>query len=208
MILDTPTPQSNRRLTVTALKFWTDYEKGPDEEMRAVDWVTWAHRGDLGNAANTDKVARIEKPLMSSDDNGQLEENPVWTAIKGQYEAWKKGQDVPINGTPLAAWSALTPAQATVFRTAGFASVEDIGQMTDALLAKIRIPNARQIRDMARAYSEHRAGNAVNEAKFATMASEMEALKAQLAEATEALTRLAEPEKRGPGRPRKEEVAA
>lgn len=213
MILDTPTPQSNRRLTVTALKFWTDYEKDKATgDLRAVDWVTWAHRGDLGNAANTDKVARIEKPLLSSDDNGALEENPVWTAIKGQYEAWKKGQSVPTDGTPLDAWSALTPAMATAFRTAGFSAVEHIADITDAGLTKVRIPNARQLRDMAKVFVAHRQGNAANEAQFAAQAAEIEAMRAELAEAREALTRLAEgAERRGPGRPRKaseEEVAA
>lgn len=209
MILDTPTPQSNRRLTVTAIKFWTTYEKdpaNPEGNLRPVDWVKWGHRGDLGNAANDDKVSRVMKPLQSSDQSGDLEDNPVWVAIKGQYEAWKRGQETPVDGTPLAAWSALTPEQATVFRTAGFASVEDIAGMTDALLPKVRIPDVRRIRDMAKAFTAHRVGNAANEAQFAAQAARLAEVEAKLAEA---LTRLADaPERRGPGRPRKEEVAA
>lgn len=210
MLLDTPTPDANRRLTVVALQFWTDYEPDPANpgQMRAVDWVKWAKRGDLSTAANVDKVNRVRQPLKSMLDDGAMEPNPVWIAIEGAYEAWKKGQDVPADGTPLDAWSALSKAQAKAFRDAGFAAVEHIALIEDAQIAKVRLPDVRRIRDLARAYVAHRENNAAVEASLAAQAGEIEALKQQLAEATAALHRLAddgegEAPRRGPGRPRK-----
>lgn len=210
MLLDTPTPDANRRLTVVALQFWTDYEPDPANpgQMRAVDWVKWAKRGDLSTAANVDKVNRVRSPLKSMMDDGAMEPNPVWIAIEGAYEAWKKGQDVPADGTPLDAWSALSKAQAKAFRDAGFAAVEHIALIEDAQIAKVRLPDVRRIRDLARAYVAHRENNAAVEASLAAQAGEIEALKRELAEATAALHRLAddgegEAPRRGPGRPRK-----
>lgn len=208
MLLDTPTPDANRRLTVVALQFWTDYEPDPANpgQMRAVDWVRWGKRGDLGNASVVDKVARVRQPMKSIMDDGALEPNPVWVAIEASYDAWKKGQEAPADGTPLDAWSALSKAQAKAFKDAGFAAVEHIALIEDGQIAKVRLPDVRRIRDLARAYVAHRENAAPVEAALAAQASEIEALKAQLAEATGALQRLAsdEPERRGPGRPRKD----
>lgn len=210
MLLDTPTPDANRRLTVVALQFWTDYEPDPANpgQMRAVDWVKWAKRGDLSTAANVDKVNRVRQPLKSMMDDSTMEPNPVWLAIENAYEAWKKGQDVPADGTPLDAWSALSKTQAKAFRDAGFAAVEHIALIEDAQIAKVRLPDVRRIRDLARAYVAHRENNAAVEASLAAQAGEIETLKQQLAEATAALHRLAddgegEAPRRGPGRPRK-----
>lgn len=206
MLLDTPTPDANRRLTVVALQFWTDYEPDRDNpgEMRAVDWVKWAKRGDLTTAAVVEKVARVKQPLKSIGDDGVMEPNPVWVAIEAAYEAWKRGQEVPDDGTPLDAWSALSKAQAKAFKDAGFAAVEHIAAIEDAQIGKVRLPDVRRLRDLARAYVSHRANAAPVEAALAAQRGEIDELKAQLAEATAALQRLAdEPEKRGPGRPRK-----
>lgn len=215
MLLDTPTPETNRRLTVTAVQFWTDYEPDPEQpgEMRAVDWVKWAKRGDLNSMAVVEKVARVSRPMQSMSDEGQLEPNPIWTAIEGQFDAWKKGQEVPADGTSLDAWSALSKAQAKAFKDAGFACIEHIAAIEDSGMGKVRLPDTRRLRDLARAYVAHRNQNAPIEAAFAKQGSEIADLKAQLAEATAALQRLAapddeaEPPRRGPGRPRKVEQA-
>lgn len=212
MLLDTPTPDANRRLNVVALQFWTDYEPDPQNpgQMKSVDWVKWGKRGDL-HSANVDKVSRVRLPLKSMLDDGHMEPNPVWIAIEASYDAWKKGQELPADGTPLDAWSALSKAQAKAFKDAGFTAVEHIAAMEDGQIARIRLPDVRRIRGLAQAYVAHRNQSAPVEAALAAQAGEIEALKAQLAEAVGALQSLAaqagpqtmEPERRGPGRPRK-----
>lgn len=211
-ILDTPTPEANRRLTVTAIQFWTDYEPDPDNpgHVRGVDWVKWGKRGDLNTSTNVDKVARIRKPLNATREDGSREENPIWEAIKRQYEAWKAGQEVPDDGTPLDAWSALSKAQAQAFKTAGFACIEHIAEMEDSHLQKVRLPDTRRLRDLARAYVAHRNQNAPIEAALAAKDAEMDSMRAEMVEMRAALERLgsddAEPVRRGPGRPRKVET--
>lgn len=210
MLLDTPTQANNRMLTVTAIQFWTEYEPDPSNptQMRAVDWVKWGKRGQFNGASNVDKVARVMKPMKSMSDDGQLEPNPVWVAIEAQYGAWKKGQAAPVDGTPLDAWSALSKAQAQAFRDAGFSAVEHIAGIEDGEMGKVRLPDVRRLRDLARAYVQHRANFAETEHRMASQDAEIEALKAQLAEAMAGLQRVAggdddAPPRRGPGRPRK-----
>lgn len=209
-LLDTPTPEQNRRLTVTAIQFWTDYEPDPAQpgHVRAVEWVKWAKRGDFNTSNNVEKVARVMRPMKSSLDDGGAEPNPVWLAIKPQYEAWKLGQEVPDDGTPLEAWSALSKAQADAFKGAGFKCIEHIAAMEDAQIAKVRLPDTRRLRDLAKAYVTHRDRNAPIEAALADKDEKIAAMQAQLAEAMAAIDRLGTPDaedapKRGPGRPRK-----
>lgn len=207
MLLDTPTQAGNRMLTVTAIQFWTDYEPDPENpaQMRPVDWVKWGKRGQFAGAANVDKVARVMKPLKSMADDGVMDPNPVWVAIEPQYQAWKKGQAAPVNGTPLDAWSALTKAQAQAFRDAGYLAVEHIAGIEDGEMNKVRLPDVRRLRDLARAYVQHRENFAGTELRMAAQDAEIAELKAQLAEAVSGLQRVAgdEPPRRGPGRPRK-----
>lgn len=213
MLLDTPTQTGNRALTVTAIQFWTDYEPDPENagQLRSVDWVKWGKRGQFSGAANVEKVARVMKPLKSMTDDGQMTPNPVWVAIEPQYSAWKQGQATPVDGTPLDAWSALSKAQAQAFREAGFSAVEHIAGIEDGELGKVRLPDTRRVRDLARAYVQHRTNFAATEHRLASQDAELADMKAQLAEATAALQRLAasaedgEPARRGPGRPRKPE---
>lgn len=149
MLLDTPSAAENRRLTVVALEFWRDYE--PDREnpgnMRAVDWVRWARRGDLTYATNEDKISRISKPMRAGGEGGGQEENPVWLGIRGAYEAWKSGQETPVDGTPLDAWPALTKVQVEAFRAAQYRTIEDVAEITDGELGRVRLPDMRQLRE-------------------------------------------------------------
>lgn len=206
MLLDTPSPAENRRPTVVALEFWRDYE--PDREnpgnMRAVDWVRWARRGDLTYATNEDKISRISKPMRAGGEGGGQEENPVWLGIRGAYEAWKSGQETPVDGTPLDAWPALTKVQVEAFRAAQYRTIEDVAEITDGQLGRVRLPDMRQLRDKARTYIANKANSAAIEVQMAERDRRLETMEQELAEARAALARLAGDEpRRGPGRPRK-----
>lgn len=194
MLLDTPTPDQNRRPTVVALEFWRDYEPDPEKpgDMRAVDWVRWARRGDLTYATNEDKVSRVMKPMRAAGGDGGQEENPVWLGIRGAYEAWKMGQETPVDGTPLDAWPALTRVQVEAFRAAQYRTIEDVAEITDGQLGRVRLPDMRQIRDKARTYMAAKQSSAAVEAQMADRDKKMEQMEAELAEARAALQRLAE----------------
>lgn len=50
---------------------------------------------------------------------------------KAKYEAWKKGQELPVDGMPLKNWSLITPAQLKNLLHLGHRSVEDVAGMNE-----------------------------------------------------------------------------
>ncbi len=201
------------------------------EETVPVDYVSWALRSQsTGNIAPTfsDKVARIAK-------NREL-----WPKLEPLYQAWKQGQEAPLEGTPLARWPAITPAQHKILVAADIKTVEDFATAPSGHLMKLGIPGLLEIQKEAIAYLNI-AGimkDGPVPAQIAVQITEMQdenaALKAQMQDMAAALERLrrddrrevwppddavaggledavAEVERvqrRGPGRPRKDEQAA
>lgn len=102
-----------------------------------------------------------------------------WDIIGPAYEAWKSGQEMPLTGTPLAAWSTISGPQAEALRMAGFRSIEQVAEAHESQLMAIRLPNAAVLRDAARqwlgsqdaAAKEQRIADL--EAKLAAMADMM-----------------------------------
>jgi hypothetical protein len=113
----------------------------------------------------------------------------MWATIEPAYLAWKEGREVPLNGTPLAAWPGVTPEQAEVFRLAGIRSVEQVRDLTDSLRAKVRLPNTRELQDLAKLYLENTGvaaaaeREAAKDRQIADMAERMEAMEALLKDA-------------------------
>lgn len=50
---------------------------------------------------------------------------------KAAYKAWKSGQELPVDGTPLKGWPMLSPAQLKNLTLMGLRSVEDVAGMND-----------------------------------------------------------------------------
>ena len=50
---------------------------------------------------------------------------------KRQYEAWKAGQELPLDGTPIKGWPVLSPAQQEVCIRANIPTVEYLSQIND-----------------------------------------------------------------------------
>lgn len=55
----------------------------------------------------------------------------IWAVIEPYYEAWKKGQEVPTDGTPLSAWPGVTPEQVDRLKMLRARSVEDVAALND-----------------------------------------------------------------------------
>ena len=84
---------------IRPLRFYHEYEDVPGKpgEPREVEWCEWVKVG--GNGATTnEKVARLQK-------------TDLWPFLERAYAAWKKGQEEPTDGTPLAAWAGVNAAQ-------------------------------------------------------------------------------------------------
>lgn len=186
-------PEADRTPAIRPLKFWTDWENDPENpgQKRPVDYVEWHKVGTSIPATNVEKVPR----LMPNREKGRpaaLE----WPALEPYYEAWKKAEEPPEIGTPLAAWPGASPALVEALKNFKIKTVEDFAGMEDAEVSKIRLPNARQFWAQAKAFLQAQGDASKVEAALASRDSEIEELKRQIAEMKEA-------PKRGPGRPKK-----
>jgi len=56
---------------------------------------------------------------------------------KRSYESWEKGQEMPVDGTPIRDWNALSPAQCENIIRAGCKTIEDLAQINDEGLRRL-----------------------------------------------------------------------
>lgn len=50
---------------------------------------------------------------------------------KAAYKAWKNGQELPLDGTPIKGWGMLSPAEQQNWLTIGVKTVEDLAKLND-----------------------------------------------------------------------------
>lgn len=154
-------------------------------ENVAVDWVTWAPVAGVLSTQNTDRVENIRP------DSSMLKENSTgtkatfmrarWAKIEPAYNAWKGGQEVPLNGTPLGAWPAVNAGQVDVLRHYGIRTVEEVAGLSEAQIGRVTLPGMRDLQKQARVFLDNsdRADSAKREAD---KDSQLEALRDRLAE--------------------------
>jgi hypothetical protein len=136
---------------------WTEFKPNPNDaaSMVEVDWVEYGPVGSLDRSLTRERVSRLRDCLPSDQANPAVAlAQARWDAIKPFYESWKSGQEMPVNGTPLAAWNALTPEHADVLRSRSVRTVEEIAQLTDAHVERIPIPRMRDLIRQARLFME------------------------------------------------------
>lgn len=134
---------SDNVAAIHPIEFWTDYQPGPDGQMVAHDWARWIKKGVSNGATTEDKVARVRR-----------HDPMVWAVLERHYEAWKRGQDAPVEGTPLDAAPFVSREMVKVLAQYHIRSVEDLANAEDAGLAKLNVPGIRATRDKARAFLE------------------------------------------------------
>lgn len=91
--------------------------------------------------------------------------------FKRVFEAWKKGEEIPVSGTPIRLWPGLSPSAVKMIVQAGFLTVEQLASANDVEIGTIGL-GAIEFRNRARSYLE--AANGPGK-----MAEEMRSLKAQ-----------------------------
>lgn len=91
-------------------------------------------------------LAQIRKRALDGLDD------PEWVKhFTLRYEEWKKGNEMPENGTPLKMWPAITPADIAVLHAAKIFTVEDLAALPDAGFNLVGM-GARALREKARAW--------------------------------------------------------
>lgn len=193
-------------MSLRVIKFWTKYIPQPDGSTRADDWVEYCAVGQAQLATTTSSVksiSRVRPVIDHSDDIAAKHANARWDAIRPLYEAWKAGHEAPINGTPLAAWPGLSPEQADIIRNAGYRTVEEIADASDATINLVRLPGIREVQANAKRFLASK-DQAKVAAQLAEKDQEINALKDRLDEMAEMILSMKqEQEKPRRGRPPK-----
>lgn len=200
-------------LKIKVLGFFTKFKRDPKTgETRAIDYVRFSPAQALNTQITEDRVEALRPPADEDADDDQpnralkrMYMNAMWSVISPAYEAWKKGYAIPETGTPLAAWAGITKDQADALRKFGLNTVEELASLEDNKLQRVPMPNAREVRNLARKYL-----STSEDTKIADRLAELEKQNAMLAERLTAATELLEQAtapKRGPGRPKKDETA-
>ena len=158
------------------------------------------------------------------------------------YERWKKGQEMPLDGTPIKGWGMLSPAQQNNLIAMTILTVEDLAAVNDEGLRRIGM-GAGELRDKAKAWLSQTKDkgpltmeNAALKAENRELKAQVEHLESKTQELEAQLNRLQtggldrqqhfdpvmtrqdeiaasdiieqpEPQKRGPGRPKKQAEA-
>jgi hypothetical protein len=124
-----------------------------------------------------------------------------------QYEAFKAGLEQDSSGTPLDHLFPASPSTVKQLKTFNIYSVQQLAQIADSAITQI--PMGRTLVDKAKAYLANASKGQSHHAVEA-LQDEVAKLKAMIAEAgmTPPETPAITPEKRGPGRPRKEKEVA
>lgn len=193
--------------TTRVKRIWTDYvTKGG--KVVGIDKVELCAVGMADKATTIMPLSVFKKLRPIADpvnDQAAIMMHEIWNVVRPAYEAFKQGQEVPDNGTPLAAWPGITPEQASVLRGAGFCTVEDVAQATDSTIGRIQLPGARLIVENAQRFLKAQ-DKAQVASELAAKDEQIAALKADQEE-LKALVEQLMADKPRRGRPPKSETA-
>jgi hypothetical protein len=183
---------------IRIIEFETVY---PSPEMPIAKETDYVSFSAVGNAKY--QVTRMRIVDAQRDLTG------LWDVIKPHFEAWKKGEELPEHGTPLAAWNGCTAAMAKTLKSFDVRTVEDIADLTESQVQKIGLGGLYAVRQAAKRWVEAQ-GTRDIAAALGEKDAQIEQMQEQLAalmEMVQVRTPADEPMKRRPGRPRREDVA-
>jgi hypothetical protein len=155
----------------------------------------------------------VEKPaeewlaqIKSKAAKGEY--NPEWVRFfRASYDEWKLGNELPREGTPVKTWQLTTREQTSRLIALGLRIVEDLAAVPDSGLGEIGL-DGRYLRDLARNWIQEGKDKGVTARALADANGKIERLESMNAALVARLELLeaedTEPQRRGPGRPRKE----
>ncbi|MDA1043836.1 MAG: hypothetical protein O3C57_01290 [Verrucomicrobia bacterium] len=151
----------------------------------------------------------VDKPitdkLIYEWQHGDNRRKPPSPFAYRAYQAWKDGQEIPVNGTDLKNWPGVTPAQLKTCQAATVRTIEDLADANADTVRKLGMGGVA-LMQKAKAYLESATSNKASE-EVAALGVKMEALQAalekkdhQIAELMKQLDGVGEPKR---GRPKK-----
>lgn len=89
-----------------------------------------------------DKYVTTVKDWMKGLDR-QVREGRIPVEWKEKYldsyERWKRGEEIPVNGTPIKGWGMISPAQQTNLIAISVVTVEDLARLNDEGMRRLGI---------------------------------------------------------------------
>jgi hypothetical protein len=77
---------------------------------------------------------------------------PEWVELyKKSYDAWKRGEEAPLNGTPIKGWGVISPAQQETLIRMTILTVEDLAAVNDEGIKRIGMAGL-ELKNKARAW--------------------------------------------------------
>lgn len=116
--------------------------------------------------------------------------------IEKMYEAWKKGHELPREGTPILTWQMVSPEQNVRLRALGIAVVEDLAAIPDSGLAEVGL-DGRYLRDLARGWIAEGQQKGINAQELAAANLKLKEQQELIERLTERLERLESDPKKG-----------
>lgn len=166
-------------------------------ELRDNDQITfadepWVIVSAPGSRDTTErKVAEWLQSLVDHAKAGRVP--PEWPEqYSGAFDAWKKTQEQPANGTSLKNWPAITPAQLKSCLSIGLTSIEEVATANEQIISRLGM-GAVALKAAAQAWIKERE-------KVGSLAIEVQTLTNKLAEAMATIEEL---KKRVPDQPKK-----
>jgi hypothetical protein len=101
-----------------------------------------------GSKDSIEKVVAEWFPRLDDEARQGRIPRPWVAAYKEAYQAWKSDQPLPINGTPIKNWPAVTPAEVKNMTAFGVLAVEDMAAANEELLQRIGM-GARRLKQLA-----------------------------------------------------------
>lgn len=163
-----------------------------DKQYRARDvdmaLITAPYTRDTFKQEVPDWLAQVEQDAR----NERIP--PDWPELyRKAYEAWQRGEELPPNGTPIKGWGVISPAQQDILIRMHVLTVEDCAQMNDEGLRRFGM-GAMEVRNKADAWLKQTNDKgpltiemAAIKSQNASLLSEVETLKRQVAELVSAL---------------------
>jgi len=125
----------------------------------------------------TDWLAMLKLKVVNASADAYPQE---WVdGFHAKYKAWQDGMDAPLNGTSVKEWPVLSPAQAENFISLHLVTIEDVAAMSEQAMNAYGM-GGRELKQKAIDWVRGKDSTS----------QENEALKNQLAEMTERLSRL------------------
>lgn len=129
------------------------------KELREEHWVSYSPAHSPLNTVNCERVRLMfpDPARMGEDQDGEKLRfmSHRWDQISPAYEAFKEGREIPLNGTPLTVWSGISSEQVEVLRQHSLRTVEEVRDLTENQMERVRLPNMRDLRQQAKLFLEN-----------------------------------------------------